>query len=467
MKLTLEQIAEFTGGTVRGGMNPTIRNVAIDSRKVGEDCLFVALKGENTDGHRYLPAAFANGAAAALTSRASEEWDRNTAAPVVETDDTLAAMGAIAAGILRERASSLLRIAVTGSVGKTSTKDMVAAVIRTRFRTLKSELNHNNELGLPLTVMKLTEEEEALVTEMGMRGLGQIEYLTKIVRPDIAVITNIGISHLETLGTRENILRAKLEICKGMRSGGTLILNGDNDMLSDEAKVHDILCEYGMSDLRIVLFGTEENSSYRAKEIHGSNYTLVTPSGERFSVNLRVAGVHNVYNSMAAVCAANAAGISTEEAVNTLCEYGAEASRQKIVETSWGFLIDDAYNAGPESMTASLTVLRDLKADLRIAALGDMLELGAMSEEAHGTVGNTAAGIADVLLAVGPLSMQYYDAFAGKRRLHAVDSKEGARLLLPVLQEYARQGLRIGVLVKGSHAIEMNVISEALLRDFT
>ncbi len=194
---------------------------------------------------------------------------------------------------------------------------------------------------------------------------------------------------------------------------------------------------------------------------------MVTPSGERFSVNLRVAGVHNVYNSMAAVCAANAAGISTEKAVNTLCEYGAEASRQKIVETSWGFLIDDTYNAGPESMTASLTVLRDLKADLRIAALGDMLELGAMSEEAHGTVGNTAAGIADVLLAVGPLSMQYYDAFAGKRRLHAADSKEGARLLLPVLQEYARQGLRIGVLVKGSHAIEMNVISEALLRDFT
>ncbi|MFR1519324.1 MAG: UDP-N-acetylmuramoyl-tripeptide--D-alanyl-D-alanine ligase [Clostridia bacterium] len=464
MKLTLEKIAKYTGGTVRGDKETVIRSAAIDSRKLGEACLFIALKGENTDGHCYVDQAFAAGAAAALVIK---EKYSGASGSVVETGDTAAAMGDIAAGILRERGDALIKIAVTGSVGKTSTKDMIASVVGGHFITLKSELNHNNELGLPLTIMQLEEHHEALVTEMGMRGLGQIEYLTNIVRPDIAVITNIGISHLETLGTRENILRAKLEICKGMKQGGKLILNGDNDLLSDETLVRNILQEYGADRVELIYFGTEENSDYRAENIRGSNYELFTPAGQHFSVRLQVPGVHNVYNSMAAVCAANAAGISAEEAVDTLYTFGEEASRQKIVETPWGFVIDDTYNAGPESMLASLGVLRDMEADLKIAALGDMLELGALSEESHRKVGAAASEIADVLLAVGPQSAIYYDIFHGQRKMHVSNSAEGARALAPVVREYAQKGLKIGVLVKGSNAIRMHLISEALLDNFT
>ena len=173
MKLTLEKIAEFTGGSVRGNKEITVRSASIDSRKLEPDCLFIALKGERTDGHLYIDQAFASGAAAALTIR--DLYHGNSGA-VVETDDTAVAMGRIAAGILRERGDSLFKIAVTGSVGKTSTKDMVASVIGGHYITLKSELNQNNELGLPLTVMRLDETHEALVTEMGMRGIGQIEY---------------------------------------------------------------------------------------------------------------------------------------------------------------------------------------------------------------------------------------------------------------------------------------------------
>ena len=463
MKLTLEKIAEFTGGSVRGNKEITVRSASIDSRKLEPDCLFIALKGERTDGHLYIDQAFASGAAAALTIR--DLYHGNSGA-VVETDDTAVAMGRIAAGILRERGDSLFKIAVTGSVGKTSTKDMVASVIGGHYITLKSELNQNNELGLPLTVMRLDETHEALVTEMGMRGLGQIEYLAKIDRPDVAIITNIGISHLETLGTRENILRAKLEICKGMRPGGKLILNGDNDMLSDEALIQAILEEYGTAAIETVYFGTEENSAYRAESIHGSSYELFTPSGQHFAVRLRVPGVHNVYNSMAAVCAANALGISSEEAVDTLSLFGDEASRQKIIETPWGFVIDDTYNAGPESMAASLGVLRDMDADIKIAALGDMLELGVLSEESHRKVGRLASEAAGVLLAVGPQSVIYYDTFDGLRKMHVSDSSEGARVLLPVIRDYAQRGLKVGVLVKGSHAIRMNLISEALINNF-
>ena len=463
MKLTLEKIAEFTGGTVRTKREITVKSASLDSRRIGNECLFIALKGENTDGHCYIDQAFAAGAAAALV-----EKGRYTGADaIVEVENTAVAMGGIAAGILRERGDSLIKIAVTGSVGKTSTKDMIASVVGGHFITLKSELNHNNELGLPLTVMKLEEEHEALVTEMGMRGLGQIEYLSEIVHPDIAVITNIGISHLETLGSRKNILRAKLEICKGMKPGAKLILNGDNDMLSDEVLVRNILNEYGADGIEIIYFGTEENSDYRAENIHGSNYELLTPAGRRFDVRLQVPGVHNVYNSMAAVCAANAVGISTEEAVDPLSVFGEEASRQKIVEMPWGFIIDDTYNAGPESMAASLSVLRDMQADLKVAALGDMLELGTLSDVSHRNVGSLASEVANVLLAVGPQSVIYYDTFAGQRKMHVPDSVEGARILLPVIREYAQKGLKIGVLVKGSNAIRMNVISEALINNFT
>lgn len=468
MKLTLDKIAEYTHGTVRGDKNAadiTVRSASIDSRRIGEDCLFIALKGENTDGHCYVDKALESRAKAALVTKG--KYDGSGVA--VETKDTARAMGDIASGILRDRVKPLFKIAVTGSVGKTTTKDMTAFILKRHMKTLKSEMNFNNEYGLPLTVMRLEEEHDALVTEMGMRGMGQIEYLTNIVRPNAAAITNIGVSHLEKLGTRENILRAKLEICKGMESDASrrpvLILNGDNDMLSDEPLVRSILKEYGAENTEIIYFGTEENSSVRAENIHGSSYDLIMPEGQ-YKVKLNVPGVHNVYNSMAAVCLAVQAGIEAQDAVRDIELFGDEVSRQKIVPVIWGTVIDDAYNASPDSMNASLSVLQSLDVDVRIAALGDMLELGTMSDVSHRKVGELASDIADVLLAVGPLSNMYCESFKG-RKIHASDSAEGARLLLPVIHEYENKGLRVGVLVKGSNAMRMGAVSDALISDLT
>ncbi len=463
MNLTLNKISEYTGGVITRPEcgNVTVRSASIDSRRLGERCLFIALKGENTDGHFFVDKALENGAAAALTEKGL--YRGNGCA--VETDNVACAMGDIAAGILRDRKDPLFKIAVTGSVGKTTTKDMTAFILSGHMKTLKSEMNFNNEYGLPLTVMRLENVHEALVTEMGMRGTGQIEYLTKIVRPDAAVITNIGVSHLEKLGTRENILRAKLEVSIGMSDRPVLILNGDNDMLSDERLVREILRGYGREKAEIIYFGTEDNSSVRAENIHGSSYELVTPEG-RFGVCLSVPGVHNVYNSMAAICASHCAGVSIEDAVKDIEHFGDEVSRQKIIPVVWGTVIDDAYNASPDSMNASLSVLKSLDVDVRIAALADMLELGSMSDESHRKVGALASEIADVLLAVGPLSELYCETFRG-RIIHASDSAEGARLLLPVIHEYESRGLSVGVLVKGSNAMRMGAVSDALTSNLT
>ena len=460
MYINLGKIAEYTGGKLHGDENSVVTNAVIDSRKTQEGSLFAALKGENTDGHRFVETAFNSGATAALVEYGFSAPEN--AKNYVEVENTQNAMGDIAAGILKDRGNSVTKVAVTGSVGKTSTKDMIAHVFSTYRNTLKSELNQNNELGLPLTVMKLKDEHEVLICEMGMRGLGQIEYLANIVKPDIAVITNIGVAHLELLKTRENILRAKLEIYKGMGENGVLILNGDNDMLSDKKCVCEILQEYGISCPKIVYFGTESNSDYRAENIHGSNYVLITPDGSKFEIRLKVPGVHNVYNSMAAVCAANAAGISTEKAVEALLNFGDDVSRQKIIEKSWGYIIDDAYNAGPESMEASLGVLKELKADVKVAALGDMLELGDITQEAHRKVGKIASESADVLLAVGCNSVLYYDAFSGKNKFRAENSAQGAEIICEKIKDYIREGKRIAVLAKGSNAMKMNVVSEAL-----
>ena len=460
MYINLGKITEYTGGKLYGDANLTVTEAVIDSRKTQKGSLFIALKGENTDGHRFVESAFNMGATAALVECGFSAPEN--AKNYVEVENTQNAMGDIAAGILRDRGNSVTKLAITGSVGKTSTKDMVAYVFSSYFTTLKSELNHNNELGLPLTVMKLKDEHKVLVSEMGMRGLGQIEYLANIVKPDIAVITNIGVAHLELLKTRENILRAKLEVCKGMKAGSTLVLNGDNDLLSDKNSVLEILKEYGVCLPEIVYFGTESNSDYRAENIHGSNYTLVTPDENKFEIKLKVPGVHNVYNSMAAVCAANAAGISTEKAIEALLTFGDDVSRQKITEKSWGFIIDDTYNAGPESMEASLGVLKEIKADVKIAALGDMLELGEITEEAHRKIGRIASESADVLLAVGRNSVLYYETFSGKNKLHAEDSASGAEALCKTVKEYIREGKRIAVLAKGSNAMKMNVVSNAL-----
>lgn len=461
MKLTVKKIAEYTNGKVYGNEDIEITNAVIDSRKAQKGSLFVAMKGTRTDGHKYISSAAELGATAALVEKSCFDYKGECAC--VEVENSELALGKIAKGILEDRKDNIIKISVTGSVGKTSTKDMIAFVFGQYFKTLKSELNQNNELGLPLTVMKLEESHKVLITEMGMRGIGQIEYLTNIVKPKIAVITNIGVSHLELLETRENILRAKLEICKGMPENGTLILNGDNDMLSQEENVKKILDEYGVKNINIIYFGTEGNSFYRAEKINGSNYILCTPDCEEYEVNLKVPGIHNVYNSMAAICAAKAAGISIENALKALEQFGDDVSRQKILEMPWGYIIDDTYNASPESMEASLSVLKGLNVEKKYAVLGDMLELGSITDNAHIKVGKIAKESANFLAAVGEHAKLYCEEFDKEDTLYVKDSAMCANTLLPILKEEIKTGKKIAVLIKGSNAMKMNIVSEALI----
>ncbi|MDO4845938.1 MAG: UDP-N-acetylmuramoyl-tripeptide--D-alanyl-D-alanine ligase [Oscillospiraceae bacterium] len=367
-----------------------ITGVQTDSRKVKQGDIFVALRGKKMDGHDYISQAVEKGAAAVLVSR-----DVQTNRPKLFAEDTLLAYGALAAGY--RKTLDAKTVAVTGSVGKTTTKEMIAAVLSAEYPTAKSEGNHNNAIGVPMSILEAPTEARWLVLEMGMNHFGELSYLTSIARPDVAVITNIGTAHIEHLGSREGILKAKLEILEGLDPAGVCVWNGDEPMLWERRK------DCGFT---VLTFGIKnQNCDFIAEDVRqldGGMSFRVCGKGHHFEVFVPQEGEHIAMNALAAIAVGLNCGIRPEKIQTALSTFMNTGMRQQIMDHEGVTIIADCYNAGPESMAASLKMLgsHPTKGN-RIAVLGDMLELGNRSAAEHYRVGRLSAKNADILLTYG------------------------------------------------------------------
>ncbi len=391
-KIRLSEIAlKLTGKTQDWQENILIDDVCTDSRAITSGCLFVALEGERFDGHDYIKSALQKGACAAIAHKKGDyDSDR-----VIYVENTLRAFMDIG-GLYREKFSPKI-VAVTGSVGKTTTKEMIWCVLSSEFNTLKTEGNLNNEIGLPKTLLRLNNSVEAAVIEMGMTNMGEISDLTHITKPDAAVITSIGVSHIENLGSRENILKAKLEVTEGLPKGAPLILNVDNDLL----------CNVKMSDYNVIGYALHnEKADIRAVDVcenlSDTRFSILYKN-EKYEAYIPCVGEHNVLDALAGFAVGVIFGIEPKRAAQALARYAPSGMRQKIVDKGDFTIVEDCYNASPDSMFAALKTLSNMECKgKKIAVLADMLELGDYSQTAHSSVGEAAAKEKiDLVLAYG------------------------------------------------------------------
>lgn len=387
---TPNEIAKIVGGSiVEPGGKPSdcVTNICTDSREVKKGSLFVAIRGERVDGHDYMSAAVDAGAVCFLAERVPENLTGKSCA-VVLVDDPIRALGELAADYRSKSAVKV--IAITGSVGKTTTKEFIAAVAAAGYQTHKTEGNHNNDLGLAMTLFTLERGDKISVLEMGMSNLGEIERLSSIAKPDIAVVTNIGTSHLASLGTRENICRAKMEITAGMKADGILLLNADEPLLAERARTvtpAPLFMSIGNSlgDYRAVNIRTLED---------GMVFDLICRDHAVTNVKIPTLGKHNVYNALVAYAIGTLLDLPEETIRLGLMGFRGAAMRQKIYEMGLFTVIEDCYNASPESMRAALDVLAAVASQKNAksaALLGDMLELGDYARLMHDQLGQYAA----------------------------------------------------------------------------
>ncbi len=452
MNWDLQTIAQLTGGRlVPAGARGAISGVSTDSRTVREGELFVPLRGANFDGHDFLSQAVRQGAAACL----SEELVAGLPVPVIMVEDTLRALGDLASGRLRE--NELPVIGITGSSGKTTTKEMLAAILGQVNPGLKTEGNFNNLIGLPLTIFRLEEGHCWAVLEMGMSARGEIARLAQIANPDIGVITNIGEAHLETLHGLDGVARAKGELFVGLRPGATAVINADDERVAALPVANGV---------RRLLYGLGPAAQVRGEEVVVGGDTvafqLCLATG-RWPVTLHLAGRHNVHNALAAAAAASALGIDGAVIARGLEAFRTIAGRMEAVQLDSGVtLLADTYNANPLSVKAALLALDEMGGTgARVAVLGDMLELGPQALALHREVGAVAAARADLLIALGNLAGALAEgarqAGLPDAQIRIVPSHEEA---VTVLQELLRPGDR--VLVKGSRGMRMERICAAL-----
>ena len=416
-------VLEATGGRAVGEPVRRLCEVSTDTRTLAAGDLFVALRGERFDGHDYLAQAWQAGAGAALVE---QEVDAPDGCTVVVVPDTLDAYGALARWWRRQFAA--LTVGLTGSCGKTSTKELTAAVLGQAGPTLATRANQNNEVGLPATLLQQRPEHRAVVLELAMRGAGQIDYLASIAEPDIGVLTQIGTSHVELLGSREAVADAKGELLDRLGPDGVAVLNADDPHQPRLAHRHRG---------RTLWYGFGAAADVRAEEIRlrglaGSRFRLVTPGGS-LEVGLKLPGRHMIANALAAASVGYAAGLAPE-----LVAAGLEAAetmplRLQVLSLANGArVINDAYNAAPDSVRAGLEVLRSERCERRVAVLGDMLELGELSQVEHLGLGPDVAACANLLIAVGERGAGIADGAedAGLKAVHRVpDAAAAGRLL--------------------------------------
>ena len=390
--ITLQQAAQWCGGRI----DPKYKDVTFlgasnDTRNIQEGQLFIALKGAR-DGHEFIPQALEKGAAAVLCTHCDGDY------PAIVVEDTRIALGNIARGE-RERIGMKV-VGITGSVGKSTTKEMVASVLQTTYRIGKTPVNHNNDIGMPMAVLAMNDDTQVAVLEMGMNHFREIAYLASIAKPDVAVIINIGNMHIEHLGSMEGILQAKLEILEGMSDDGRIILNGDDALLWNQHRLTGKQADY---------FGVRNpECTVQARDVRQEGewlrFTALSPAGE-LPVELALEGDHYVHDALAAITVGLDLGVAPEKIREGLLNFRTMAGRQEIFEKNGYTIIKDCYNAGPESMAAALAVLGN-KPGRHVAVLGDMLELGVCTQAEHYKVGRIAAEKADVLLSYGPNSVR-------------------------------------------------------------
>lgn len=372
-----------------------------------ENCLFAALRGENFDGHRYVGQALRTKAAYALVDKKGMEDNPVTPEEeerLIYCEDTEQGFLDIS-GYYRNQFNPKV-VAITGSVGKTTTKEMIAQVISSHYNTLKTQGNFNNRVGMPKTLLELDDSIEVAVIEMGMSSFGEISDLTHRARPDMAVITNIGVSHIEYLGCREGILKAKLEVLEGMKPGAILILCKDDDMLSKVRDDRFSIITYGIGSEDCTIRGVEIEESGNK-----TNFKIIF-AGKDYPVCLPTFGTHNVENALAAFAAGKYCGMEPEEIIEALAKYKPSGMRQKLVELDTIRVVEDCYNAGPDSMVAAIHTFSAMARDKRypgrkILVIGDMLELGDLAKQAHYDIGNLVAkSDIDILYCYGELSKE-------------------------------------------------------------
>ncbi|BCW98380.1 MAG: UDP-N-acetylmuramoyl-tripeptide--D-alanyl-D-alanine ligase [Armatimonadota bacterium] len=457
--LSLQEIASACGGDIPAGAEQTrVVAVVTDSRKCVPGALFVALSGERTDGHQFVRAAFGKGASAAMVRR---DWYRSQVdalpGPCVSVDDPLAALGRL--GHWARKLADIPVVGLTGSMGKTTTREMLALLLRLHHRPLVSPANLNTEIGVPLTLLDLDETHDCAVIEMAMRGRGQIAELCRIARPTAGLITNIGLAHLELLGSQQAIAESKAELLEGLPAGAWSVLPAEGAFAGFLR---------GKAPGPVITFGTSADADFRVEDLQldasGCAQFILVRGGDRVPVALRVPGEFHALNAAAAVAAAARFGVTLQEAAGALSRYEGFDRRSRVVQAPAGWTVfDDTYNASPDAMEGALRGLAAMKsAGRKIAVLGDMRELGEVCQAEHERIGRAVIEAAPAMLVtVGEDSRiiqrsALQGGYPGETH-HFASSGEAA--------EFLAGEVRAGdlVLVKGSRALEMERVVERLV----
>lgn len=461
--MTLRAMTQAVNGIYHGNgedYDKEITAITIDSRKVTEGGLFIAIKGERSDGHDFIGQCFEKGAVCVISEKELPDEERS----YIQVESSLQALKDLA--LLYRNNLDVKVVGITGSVGKTSTKETISSVLSEKYRVLKTLGNFNNEIGLPLTVFRLTEDDEVAVLEMGISDFGEMDRLSKIAQPDICVITNIGFCHLENLGTRDGILKAKTEIFNHMNPDGIVIVNGDDDKLSTISQVHG---------KRPLVFGISNKDGVYADNIKslgldGTSFTIhgikTSDNYSTFDLTVPVPGHHMVYNAMAAALVGSVLGLSSIEIERGVKNLKTIAGRNNIIKENGFTIIDDCYNANPVSMKASLDVL-DTAIGRKVAILGSMFELGENEKQMHYDVGMyLGTKDIDVLITAGDLAAQiaagtraYIDTNYNAHgcEVHDFETRDD---MLKCIGHILKTGDNI--LIKASHGMEFTKVVEAV-----
>ena len=479
--MKVKDIVKITNGKILCGDEKIPCNHFVrDSREVKEGDVYVALKGEKFDGNDFCLDAIYNGAKVCIVSKdiTAEENDeiKKSNVTIIQVPDTLKALQEIAT--YKRIQYNIPVVAVTGSVGKTSTKDLIASVVSQKYNTLKTKGNYNNEIGLPLTILGLT-DEEAMVVEMGMNHFGEIRKLTNIAKPTVAVITNIGTAHIGNLGSRENILKAKLEILEGLQ-GNTVVINNDNDLLYKWANENK-------DKYNIITYGIKNKSKYMATDIKcfedKSEFKVVCEKNESISdskqdanmalkqdinmderesinnkkVTVPVGGEHFILNSLCAIAVGEFLNVPTEKIINGIANLELTKKRMEVLTSKAGAtVINDTYNANYDSMKAAITYLKEIKNKRKIAVLGDMLELGDYSKELHEKVGEEIDESIDILITIGKEAKYIAEKSKAKQIIDCKDNDEAIEKLKEI------QTKNDAILLKASNGMKFFEIATAL-----